>query len=99
MNDYNAALKRARSGGSGNKGSGATIETYDAPVNIEWQTRDAPPTDYENALGDALEEIFSEEVYELPDIVARLNGAGLTGPGGDAWTEDSFKAEIKRLGA
>lgn len=82
-----------------NKGNAQSIERYDAPVLIRWQTRPAPPTDYENALGDALEALFTREVYELDAIIAGLNETGPADPDGNPWTETSFTSVMKRLGA
>ena len=79
-------------------GKGA-IEIPSEVRNIIWQTRAAPPTPYENRLGDALVECFGEGVTELPDLVARLNAKGVLSPDGAPWTEESFTREMERLGA
>jgi len=81
-----------------NKGGAAWIERYEAPALIRWQTRPALPTEYETALGDALEALFSNEIYELGAIVAGLNQSGPADPDGKPWTEASFQAVMKRLG-
>ena len=65
---------------------------------IVWQTRAAPPTDYEEALASALEQIFTQRVYELPDIVAALNREGIRTPGGETWTEANFQSTFRELG-
>lgn len=75
--------------------SGAVHETID----YAHQTRDLPHGDYENRLGDALEAIFDAGVKDLPEIVAGLNRTGVKAPGGQAWTEEIFRAEMARLGA
>jgi hypothetical protein len=67
--------------------------------NIVWQTRSAPPTEYENRLGDALETVFESGAVELPDVIAALNGLGVRAPDGKPWTPESFQVEMKRLGA
>jgi hypothetical protein len=84
---------------AGTKGGEHTLEQPGEARNLVWQSRAAPPTAAENRLADALQRIFGDAVYDLPGIVARLNQAGLVGPGGDAWTEASFTAELARLGA
>jgi len=84
--------------GGANKGDASSIETYAAPQLIRWQTRPAPPSEYENALGDALEALFSREIYDLDAIVAGLNESGPAAPDGEPWTEASFQAAMKRLG-
>lgn len=73
-------------------------EIYDETRNVIWQQRAGEPTTYENAVGDALEKIFAEEVYDLPGIVARLNEMKLKTESGDGWTEENFQVEIDRLG-
>ena len=75
------------------------IEVPDELVNLVHQTRATPPSDYENQLGEAREQIFGEDVAELKDIVTRLNEIGVQAPYGAAWTEDTFCSEMKRLGA
>ena len=95
MIDHNPALAAA----AGDiKGTEAGIERPDAVTNLAWQTRAAPPTAAETALADALQAVFAERIYELPAIVARLNGIGLAAPGGGAWSEASLRAELQRLG-
>ena len=98
MSEYNIALTPWKSVRPSNKGGAGTIEKADTTQNIVWQTRSAPPTGYENALGDALEALFLKQIYDLPGIVTGLNEAGLHGPDGRYWTEASFQAEMKRLG-
>ncbi|MEO1225999.1 MAG: recombinase-like helix-turn-helix domain-containing protein [Pseudomonadota bacterium] len=66
--------------------------------NIVWQTRAAPPSAYENALGDAIETAFGEGHYDLAPLVARINELGVMSPEGTPWTEDRFKTEMARLG-
>ena len=80
------------------KGTEAGIEHPDRVRNIPWQTRAAPPTAAENALADALQAIFAEEIYELPAIVARLNGHLPPPAGAPRWTEALLAAELARLG-
>jgi len=65
---------------------------------IVWQTRAAPPTEYEEALASALEQIFTQRVYELPEIVAALNREGIRTPGGETWTEANFQSTFRELG-
>ena len=78
-------------------GKGA-IERPDAVVNIVWQTRAAPPSEYENRLGDALVECFAAGVEDLSALVARLNELGVQAPDGTPWTAASFEREMARLG-
>jgi hypothetical protein len=97
--DHNPLLKAflARARGTGpEKGS---IEHAGDAANIEWQTRPSPPSDYENALGDALVACFEEGIEELAPLVKRLDERGVKAPDGAAWTEESFQAVLARLGA
>lgn len=75
-----------------------TLDKSNDIGNIVWQNRPAPPTDYENALGDALEKVFETGAVELADVIARLNELGIKSPQGTAWTEDSFARAMKKLG-
>lgn len=65
---------------------------------IVWQTRTAPPTDFELTLAAALEQIFTQKIYALPDIVAALNRDGVRTREGAAWTENNFVATFRELG-
>jgi hypothetical protein len=98
VGDFNPFHARVRDGGD-RKGGEDMIERYDAPVNIRWQTRDHAPNEYEHALADALQAIFEQEIYDLPEIVRELNARGPKAPDDAAWTEASFAAEMARLGA
>src|SRR3954468_13339168 len=103
MAEYNAALQRSLAeresrGGAAAKGDESSIERPSEVRNVRWQTRAAAPTDYENALGDALQAIFAAEVYELAGLVRELNAIGPKPPQGGAWTEESFSAKMARLG-
>jgi hypothetical protein len=98
MPDFNPFLQPLAEGDGANKGDAGSIETYDQPTLIRWQTRYALPSDYEDALGDALEALFTQEVYALDAIVDGLNASGPRDPDGQSWTQASFKAVMKRLG-
>jgi hypothetical protein len=75
------------------------IEKPEEANNIVWQTRTREPTDYENRLGDALEQVFAGGASALGEVVEGLNKLKLPDPEGRAWTETSFQAQMKRLGA
>lgn len=97
--DYNPNLKlwsRSKPNQVAGKGN---IELPDDVENIVHQTRENPPTDYENGLASALAEIFDNDISELSDIIMELNKRGIYAPDGSPWIEKSFKSEIKRLGA
>jgi hypothetical protein len=65
---------------------------------IVWQTRPALPTDFELTLAAALEQVFAQKIYALPDIVAALNRDGVRTREGEAWTEANFVATFRELG-
>lgn len=65
---------------------------------IQWQTRPAVPTEYEQTLADSLEQIFAQRTYALPEIVAALNREGVRTPGGETWTEANFQSTLRELG-
>lgn len=62
------------------------------------QIREAPPSDDETALCEALVEILRGGVHDLAGIVDRLETAGVRPEAGGAWTEQVFVAEMARLG-
>ena len=62
------------------------------------QTHPDPISPYEAKLSGAIMEVFGRGVHDLPGLVAGLNGLGLNAPDGSAWTEDNFRAEMRRLG-
>lgn len=74
-----------------------SIERPDRIVNIPWQTRAAPPSEYESQLGDALEAAFASGAEQLDEVVAKLNDLGLRTPAGTAWTAAGFESEMRRL--
>jgi len=62
------------------------------------QSRNQPPTAYEQALGDVLEDAFRHGIHELPALVEALNATNVKTPDGAAWTEASFQTVIAALG-
>ena len=95
--DYNPRLA-AVAETANRKGGEATIEDPDRVENLRWQTRPAPLTPAENALAEALQAIFADEVYALDGIVERLNRMKIAPPAGaSAWSEEGFRTEIRRL--
>jgi hypothetical protein len=63
------------------------------------QTRDHEPTPYELKLARTLEDIFTNDGHEPADVIDGLNSRQLHTPTGEPWTEESFRAEMHRLGA
>lgn len=97
--DYNPYLKPWLEPRPNEEAGKGEIERPSAIKNIVWQTRSAPPTEYEKQLGDALEAVFESGSVELPDVVAGLNQLGVRAPDGKAWTPESFQVEMRRLGS
>lgn len=62
------------------------------------QTHPEPMTPYELKLSGAIMEIFGAGTHDLAGLIAGLNDLGLHAPDGDEWTEESFRAEMSRLG-
>ena len=95
FNPYLQAFRAARRSESAGKG-----QIYNPPERelIVWQTRPAAPTEFELTLAAALEQLFAQRIYELPDIVAALNRDGPRTREGAAWTEANFVATFRELG-
>jgi hypothetical protein len=87
--DHNPFLKKADPGARGG------VEKRE---NIEWQHRAEAPSEFENRLGDALEQIFAKGIESLPQVIEELNKT-TRDRAGNPWTEQTFQAEMKRLGA
>jgi len=66
---------------------------------VQNQTRQAESTPYERKLAGAIEEVFGSGRHDLGGLVDGLNEMGVLAPGGRQWTEESFTAEMQRLGA
>jgi hypothetical protein len=93
--DHNPYLQAKGASPDSHKGS---VEKVSEIKNMVWQNRFAPPTPYENQLGDLLEQVFVAGIEELPAVVAKLNELGGHAPDGSAWTEASFRATMQQLG-
>ena len=97
--DYNPNLKHRQLPEANNVAGKGNIEHPGQVINIVHQTRATSPTEHENLLGQALEKIFSDNVTELENVISCLNEMGVQTHSGAAWTEESFRSEMKRLGA
>lgn len=79
------------------------IAAVSAPVIASYlephQARTGKPTAYEDLLGDSIERAYAAGHHEIDDLLAYLNKAGPLGPDGQAWTPETFQAEMARLGA
>ena len=95
LNPYLEAYLSPRASQGG--GAGHIFATAERDL-IQWQTRPAVPTEYEQTLADTLEQIFGQRIYDLAGIVAALNREGVRTPGGEAWTEGNFQDSFRELG-
>jgi hypothetical protein len=98
IQDFNPYLEAYRNPRP-NQGAGAgqIFATAERDL-IQWQTRPAAPSEYERTLADALEQVFAQRIYDLPEIVAALNREGVRTPAGEAWTERNFQETLRELG-
>jgi len=96
--DYNPQLAPWTAAGESKTVGKGAIEQAGSVPNTVWQTRSAPPSAYENALGDALENAFEAGADSISAIVALLNAGGVRSADGRLWTDASFELEMRRLG-
>jgi len=94
---FNPQLKPWQAPQPNNVAGKGVIERPGATPNLVWQTRKAEPTQYENDLGDALEQVFASGATELDDVVRGLNEVGSRAPDGSSWTTERFTAEMRAL--
>ncbi len=66
--------------------------------NATHQTRSAPPSAWEDQLGDAIEAAFAQGIHDLTALVAELSRAGLTDADGQPWTTQRYEQAMARLG-
>lgn len=74
------------------------IEIPGKAENLRWQTRKAPPTEYENALANALEQAYASGAAGAEEIVESLNRHAFRDASGEPWTVASLAAEMAALG-
>lgn len=96
--DYNPHLAQDSSGNDRGDLAEQRIEIPGERENIRWQTRAASPTDYENALGDALVAIFERGIEDLEAVIAALNDTEIRTPEGEAWSAERFERLMAELG-
>lgn len=63
-------------------------------INIPWQTRPSVPSEFENRLGDALEQAFTAGAATLAEMIKTLNAQQVFDAQGEPWTEASFEAAM-----
>lgn len=96
--DFNPYLEAYRNARPNPEAGGGQIFGSGERDLIMWQTRPAVPSEYERTLADALEQIFAQKIYDLPEIVAALNREGVRTPTGETWTERNFQDTLHELG-
>lgn len=74
------------------------MNTRETPLQPR-QARPDEPTPYERKLAGAIEHVFGSGTHDLAGLVAGLNKLGVAAADGAPWTESTFTAEMKRLGA
>lgn len=72
---------------------------YRYPYLDPHQTRQQPPTAWQQELANALEQIFSKGARELHEVVAGLNASRVRPLPGGEWTPENFQALMTELGA
>lgn len=97
--DHNPKLKPWEKPQPNNVAGKGKIEEPGTAGNIVWQNRAASPTEYENALGDALERVFEGGATTLDEVVAGLNELNFRTADSQLWTPERYEAELARLGA
>lgn len=75
------------------------MSSYQYPYLSPRQTRDQPPTAWQQELANALEGVFMQGAYELDEVVAGLNASRVRPPKGGEWTPENFTAVMTELGA
>lgn len=63
------------------------------------QARTRPPTEFENALGDAIEAAYAAGIHDLDGLVDYLRASGPDPRDGGSWTVPRFTELMKELGA
>lgn len=74
------------------------IQIPGQPELLVWQTRYKAPTVYEQDFVQYLIQAFSSGITELDELVQSLNQQGFRCESGEAWTSETFSAEMQRLG-
>ena len=97
--DHNPHLRPWQTPSPNNVAGKGKIEVPGHMSNIVWQNRAAAPTQFENALGDALEAAFDGGAESAEQVVAAFNEAAFRRPDGHAWTVANLEADLALLGA
>jgi len=74
------------------------VEAPGEGVNLRWQSRESEPSDYENALADAIEGAYLAGARTPQQFADHLNTAGVASLSGMGWNAASLEQEMSRLG-
>lgn len=92
--DFNPYLKTEKVDTGSGGGKGFIEAPDDFRFNIIHQTRSASPDEYENALCDALQNLFLQDITDIEGLVKGLNAAEFRSRNGAIWTVESFEATM-----
>jgi hypothetical protein len=96
--DYNPDLAEQGVDETNPNARRGSIESSGEADNLVWQTRVAPPTQYEQDLAGGLVQAFEAGETELSELVAHLIKSGVLDSSHGLWTEASLEAELEHLG-
>lgn len=74
------------------------IETPGEAANFCWQSRLSAPTQYENDLADALEQVYESGAKTAEEIAKGLNKLHFKTQAGFPWTAQLLESEMAILG-
>ncbi|OVZ60586.1 hypothetical protein CDO44_07600 [Pigmentiphaga sp. NML080357] len=74
------------------------VEAPGEGLNLRWQSRESEPTDYENALADAIEGAYLAGARTAQQFADHLNAAGVASLSGRGWSAEALEEEMARLG-
>jgi len=75
------------------------MSQYTYPYLNPVQTRTHEVTAWQQELANAIESVFTKGAKEIDEVVAGLNKTRVRPPNGADWTEESFTALMRELGA
>lgn len=98
MQQYNESLIRWKQHKPSQDAGINNIQMPSQPTLMVWQTRDHEPTSYELSLAEHLIRAFSSGAETIDEVVSALNEQGMLHGSGYAFTTESFRQEMARLG-
>lgn len=98
MLDYNPKLKTWLENKPNPDAGINNIQIPGEVTHTIWQHRSHSPTKYELNLVNSLVKAFTDGATSPSDVVKALTAQGMLLESGEKFTEESFKAEMARLG-